>query len=205
MLKILCLFFCIFLEAVTLATPHRVIILRHAENGDSKFVLSPKGEVRALALAKYFKGLPSITFHLPPDAIFAAEIHTLETISPTAQAFNMFIGDYFTLNVEQIPEFNVQLSNLLLGSPLYDNKVIIICWEHNNIPPLAHLLGATQAPNKWPGKDFDHFWIITYNPDGSVASFEDICQPIFDGSCKFPINKLGKLSEASTKVIEKYC
>lgn len=40
--------------------------------------------------------------------------------------------------------------------------VVLMVWEHSNIPPLVRSLGVPNVP-VWNGKDFDSIWIIEYS------------------------------------------
>jgi hypothetical protein len=45
--------------------------------------------------------------------------------------------------------------------------VVLICWRHGQIPTLAGVLGATDAPSKWPNERFDLIWRLDY--DGAAV------------------------------------
>ena len=48
-----------------------------------------------------------------------------------------------------------------------NSGVVMICWEHDHIPPLASSLPAvagTVIPQAWPGDRFDVIWTFTLAP-----------------------------------------
>jgi hypothetical protein len=40
--------------------------------------------------------------------------------------------------------------------------VILVVWEHENIPDIAYALGVKDKHLKWDDSDFDSIWTITY-------------------------------------------
>lgn len=176
----------IFVNFFVSAIPKRVVILRHGEKYTTSINLTPKGELRAKRLAEYFSKLPDVIYNQKPYAILGITPHTMVTMAPTAKLFKLPIVSFFsfTKNKQEIKEYSKLAAKILREDPIYDNKVIIACWEHRELPVLARTLGAKQAPSNWPGKQFDHFWIIDFNPDGTVKNFEDICHKSLDTDCE---------------------
>jgi hypothetical protein len=168
-----------FLGAQAWATPAQVLLIRHGEKPDSGKDLSVMGEERARALVDFFQEEPEVTDYGPPVAIFAMAgsgdqtRRPVETVEPLAKALG--------LELREVAENQAQsMVHSILTNPAYDGKMVLICWVHEEIPAIAHLLGATQAPNQWDEKAFDRVWEINYS-DGQVSSFKDLPQDLMPG------------------------
>jgi hypothetical protein len=191
------------------AVPKRVIILRHGEKEPVCGNLSPRGVLRSLALAQFFTNNPPILCNRIPKAFFACEPRTIQTITPTAESFPQtrnipfqHVNDYFALpdvDRPRLVQVTQQVSREILNNQKYTNKILVVCWEHRNIPLLAHLLGALQAPDVWPDESFDMFWVITYNC-GSV-DFKMLPQNLLPGD----ITVITLQSTFTSALIAKYC
>lgn len=166
------IFYSVLVAGTINALPYRVIIFRHGEKESICGNLSPRGVERSIALANFFKTCPPILAGQKPKAFFACEGRTIQTITPTAESFPETscinvnpVKTYFALpdvNRERFVVATHEVVQEILNNKSYCNKVLLVCWEHRNIPLLAKLLGAIQAPNEWPDESFDMFWIITY-------------------------------------------
>jgi hypothetical protein len=49
--------------------------------------------------------------------------------------------------------------------------VVLMVWEHSNIPPLARALGV-PGNLSWSGKDFDSIWIIDFESTKNGMKFK---------------------------------
>lgn len=132
------------------AKPRLILVVRHAEKPSDPMDpdLSPAGEIRARALATY---IPQ-TFG-PLDCIFASAIskhsaRSYETVIPLSEKTGVAIDSTIADNNYAF------LARELLTNPNYDDKRIVVCWHHGNIPPLLHALGA-------PGGTFPDPWVAT--------------------------------------------
>lgn len=157
--------FCARLDAV----PAQVIIIRHAEKPETGEHLSVKGQERAAALAPYFLNTSSVLEYGTPAALYATNVtpddpsyRTQETLTPLAQALGQQIQHPYTK--DQVSD----LAKEILLNKAYEKKMVLIAWEHHNIPALAKELGVKHEPPKWHGKDFDSVWTITYENDGKA-------------------------------------
>jgi hypothetical protein len=64
--------------------------------------------------------------------------------------------------------------------------VVLICWEHHHIPPLAAALptvAGTAIPSTWPGHRYDVIWAFTLVPDAPTVqyAFAQIPQRLLPG------------------------
>jgi hypothetical protein len=172
------------------AGPAQVIIIRHAEKppdeaGPDGNKLSLKGRERAAALVPYFLGTPDVLEYKTPVAIYAQGLkkkgsshRPIDTVKGLATALKLEVIDKYLH--DDFP----QMVTDILANRAYDNKMVLICWEHKVIPDIARALGAKGAPEKWHGHAFDRTWIITFKPDGKRV-FKDVPQRLmFDDSEK---------------------
>lgn len=208
--KISLLYFFVLLYGINLeAIPKRVIILRHGEKESECGNLSPRGVERSFALARYFQNNSAILLCQTPKACFACEGRTIQTITPTAESFFQssnipfqHVNVYYALpdvQRERLVAVTHKVSYEILQNSIYNNKVLIVCWEHRNIPRLAHLLGALDAPDHWPDDSFDMFWIITYGCKS--INFEMQPQNLLPGD----INAINLKTKLPGAVEGKYC
>ena len=122
----------------------------------------------------------------------------VETITPTAQALQLFNNDPgLTIN-HKFTNDNAGITGLkseILGNPgTYGDKVILICWHHGTIPELTEALGVQpcQLPwSKWPSTVFDLVFSITW-PSGQAQLSISTQQLLYGDSATAPA--LGKCS-----------
>jgi len=163
--------------------PKLVMIIRHGEKPDENAPvkdkdLSPQGRERSHALVKVFgkdKEFPK------PDVLIAARHskhsnRSAETINPLAAALGKKIDATYD------EEDYAKLARAILTERKYAGKTILIAWHHNSIPPLAHALGAKDAPDKWKGKSFDRVWELRF-ADGAVT-FKNLPQKALPGDAE---------------------
>lgn len=151
--------------------PAQIILIRHAEkpSDPSAQHLSPAGVRRAEQLVSFMTTDPAMTRFGPPVAIFATRTtsdgdgqRTQETVAPLARALKLAAATPY-----RGKDF-AALAKLILSTPAYSGKTVLICWNHTEIPELAAALGVTPRPPKWKKKVFDRVYIIAYNRDGPV-------------------------------------
>lgn len=145
--------------------PAHIILIRHAEepsNADNPH-LSTKGEVRAEHLVEFMTHDPAMIRLGTPVAIYATETthdgngeRTQETVAPLAKVLNLDVRTPF-----HAKDFD-KLATQVLSDHSLDGKTVVICWNHEYIPQLAHALGATSAPSKWKDKVYDLVYVISY-------------------------------------------
>jgi hypothetical protein len=144
-----------------------ILIIRHAENPADGHGLSPRGEERAKAYANYFQNFSVDSKQMEPNAIIVAadskQSHRPRlTVEPFAKAAKLPIDNRFA---------NKQPTDLAaeLGAN-YQEKIILICWHHGQIPALLRALGAapeTLLPNgKWPRDVYDWVIMVSFDENG---------------------------------------
>jgi hypothetical protein len=148
-----------------------ILIIRHAEDADTGYDLSPAGEARAEACVNYFKNLEIDGKPLKLDHIFATRdtrnSHRPRlTVEPTAQKLGLTIDDRFK---------NRQFLDLVNDIKSWPHgEDVLIAWHHGKIPQLLRALGADPAillPNgKWPDNSFG--WLIQLRYDQNGHLFE---------------------------------
>lgn len=168
-------------QAASVAGPRLVLLIRHAEKPDAAKEdndpnLSKRGFERAEALAKV---IPAN--FAQPDFILATRqsAHSnrpVETVEPLAKRLNLQIESSF-----KDDEF-AALAHEVMTDPKFAGKTVLIAWHHGKIPELAHSLGASNAPDKWDGKQFDRVWEISY--DHGMATFSNRAQRALPGDAE---------------------
>jgi hypothetical protein len=170
---------------VAQATPSRIILIRHAEkpDDDSAKDLNAAGVARANALVDFFatnaviaeKGEPQFIFAKYKKGSSAPTMRAVETVTPLARALGIAVDtDYGKKNMSD-------MTSSLLKDAAYDGKVVLICWDHDELPDLAQALGITAAPAKWKGGVYDRFWVADFDSEGSVTTFQDLPQHLMPG------------------------
>ncbi len=148
-----------------------VYIIRHGEKPAKGNNLSCEGQYRALALADTLAvrvGTPNFSY-VPKmkTGDSTSSVRMFQTISPFAIRQNLYINSSYK-------ETDVTGA---AKDVLSRRGIVLMVWEHGNIPPLAKALGvkAIEVP-KWHGKDFDSIWTIEFTESKKgnlkVASFD---------------------------------
>ena len=163
------------------ARPAEIILLRHAEKpaDDHNPSLSPRGVERAQALPSLLTNLPAFSSHGLPVAVFAPHSTTHgharraeETITPLARELHLrVLTPYAAAD-------HARLVKDILANPALDDKTVVICWEHDHLPQLAHELGVPKPPN-WSGGTFDRLWVVSTK--GEKARLRDLPQHLLPG------------------------
>jgi hypothetical protein len=176
-------------SATAFAEPATIIILRHGEKKDSKD-LCTTGTLRAQALAEQFLGRNATQSLLPgnekPAAILAITPHTIETIEPAAETWNLKVQhsarDKNEPKDDDLDRLTREAAHDVLTNPAYNGKTVIMVWEHKRIASdehnkaqtslreLLHLGQAAKPPHeKWQGENYNFFWIVNYGPGNKVT------------------------------------
>jgi phosphohistidine phosphatase SixA len=134
--------------------PKSLFLMRHAERPEDPKDpdLAAAGVERAKRLAQW---LPSI-MGAAPQFIFATAIskhsaRPYETVKPLSKATGVPIRATFA------DQDYAALAEEVTTDPACDDAVIVVCWHHGHIPPLARALGAPagSCPDPWPEATFD--------------------------------------------------
>jgi broad specificity phosphatase PhoE len=146
-----------------------VLIIRHAESPESGHGLSARGEERAEAYKNYFLNFSVDSKPLEPNAVVVAadskQSHRPRlTVERFAKAAKLTIDSRFA---------NKQPADLAAELRAnYQEKVILICWHHGQIPALLRALGAapeTLLPNgRWPRTVYDWVIMVSYDENGRL-------------------------------------
>jgi len=216
-LRLICLIDLIAsLSLPVLAEPARIVILRHAEKLN-RHELCDMGEERANALSRQFLGqgaAQSLFANQKPDAFLAITLHTIETITPAAQSWNLPVIPYEVSgrkedDAEKEAETNQRTQEAardVLTDPRYDGKTVVMAWEHNHIAKsklekeypeeqvtlrqLLHLDQIADVPKTWPDSNYDYFWIVDYAPRNPVPTgFQMVRQAFTAPFDKLPANE----------------
>lgn len=161
-------------------SPTRIIYIRHAEkpekDGDSGTTangtsdsksLTPRGWQRAGALDRFFCPLSPLE-SITPRTIFAANVDAddpskrpIETVTPLFEYLQTQGPVDFITSYEKADHDG--LTQDLLGR----EGVVLVAWEHKQIPALvACLPGSPATPGNWPDDRFDMCWILDSTANG---------------------------------------
>ena len=162
--------------------PEVIYIIRHGEKPDpgpphgidfhgrkDEHSLLPRGWQRSGALAALFgpasvasrAGLRTPGTLLAPsygDPARTTGHRTCQTIQGLADLLELAIDTPYEVGHES--RLAASVLNACSG-------VVLICWEHDHIPPLAAAFPAapgTGIPGRWPGHRFDIIWALTLEP-----------------------------------------
>ena len=161
-----------------------VLIIRHAEKPESGDGLTAAGEKRAAFYVGYFENFQVNSQPLKLDYLFAARDskgseRPVLTVQPLSEALRLPInGDFKNRDYPQLAD--------RLRSGTYDNKSILICWHHGEIPELLRALGANPdqllPKGKWPKEMFGLVIQLRYDGSGHLAESRTIHEPPVPGS-----------------------
>lgn len=202
------------------ATPAEIILLRHGEKMNH-YALSSIGERRAQALAEQYLGNNATRSLIPsgekPAALMAITLHTIETMTPTAQSWGLPVTAFTVVpekgltKHQKMVEENLRTQQAvhdIMTNPAYDQKVVVIMWEHKHIAnakleqefpgqavtfrQLLHLGTFKNVPPTWPKKTFDYFWIIHFAPGKTTPTAFTMEKERFTGKyAQLPQNTWG--------------
>src|SRR6186713_2023525 len=133
-----------------------VVIIRHGEKNDATGNLSCKGLHRSLLLphilnSKFRK--PSYVY-VPAISNGKSTAHgrMLQTVTPMVVQDNLAVNTRFDVNA------SVEVGTDILKR----TGVVLVVWEHGNIPSIAGALGVKDQHLDWDDGDYDSIWVITY-------------------------------------------
>lgn len=154
-----------------------IVIVRHGEKPADGDNLSCQGLHRALAL-------PAVLFKKfgRPDWAYAAQLEQggstqharmFQTLAPYAVQQGLTVNTGFA-------EGNVKAA---AADVLQRSGLVLMVWEHSQIPPLAQALGVAKPPS-WGKDDFDSIWVVT--PSGGKATLSVAAEGLHPAAdCKF--------------------
>lgn len=152
--------------------PKQIIFIRHAEKynietkKDEEVHLSKVGYIRANELINYFRNMKPETICIP-DYLIAMKQNKIttsnrcfETLEPLSKDLNLDI--YMPYKRDDIKK----LYKLITTDKKYDDKVILISWEHDNLVKLVKLFKVNvkywgNNPIKNEDKyNFSSIWVL---------------------------------------------
>jgi hypothetical protein len=180
----------------------KIMIIRHAEkpsdsppphgvnsNGDhDKESLIVRGWQRAGALAILFAPSngplqnPDLS---TPQFVYASKVgkdshseRPQETITPLIDKLGGGVTVDFSYSKGQETE--------LAGSAMACNGIVLICWQHQNIPAIAKNMpispnNKTPVPSEWPDDRYDVVWIFDLDASTAAYTFNEIPQLLLAG------------------------
>jgi hypothetical protein len=182
-------------------SPEVIYLIRHAEKplkpplsgvdyagGQNEHSLLPRGWQRSGALAALFHpdfgplraGLRTPTMLVAPSWGHpgkTAAHRSYQTIQGLSERLDLPIAAEFAQGEEK-----KLAGKLVRGCP----GVVLICWEHKQIPLIAAALplaSGTVIPQQWPGDRYDVIWAFTRGPAPGPAryAFSQVPQQLLAG------------------------
>lgn len=133
----------------------KVVIIRHAEKPSIGDNLCPKGLDRANLLPSVLDKIVGV-----PDFTYIPQVNTgkttrsvrmLQTITPFAVEHNLVLNSDF--KNDEVKKATADV--------LQKSGVVLMVWEHSNIPDLAKALGVNRKL-KWKDEDYDSIWVLEF-------------------------------------------
>ena len=214
------LLFIVASAGASLATPSRIIILRHGEKAD-EWKLCGVGQQRAKALAANFLGRGSknslFSTGEQPAAFYAITLHTLELASPASESWQLPITLFSVVpepekkkevSIKSLNRRTEQAVEALMADPKLDGKIVVMVWEHRHIAnakleagsdrkitlrQLLKLDALQDVPPTWPGDNYDYFWIVDFAGGSSTPTGFSMVKQSFESPFdKLPTNEWDK-------------
>ena len=134
-----------------------VVIIRHGEKNDATGNLSCKGLNRALLIPHVLnaKFHPFTYLYVPSASTGKSTGHArmYQTVTPLAIQDNLPVNSKYAVNdISEVAQ-----------DVMKKTGIVLMTWEHENIPNIAAALGVNDENLHWPDKDYDSIWIITYH------------------------------------------
>lgn len=129
-------FFCLIWSVGSIASPKKVVIIRHGEKPTDGAELSSVGCERAYQLPQFFGQWNDIAaiYAQQPTGI-GSSVRPIQTVTPTAQSENLKINNSFHRD-----DYSNLVADILNNRSL-NGKTVIISWEHAVIPKIAEGFG----------------------------------------------------------------
>lgn len=144
--------------------------------------LSPPGNARALAYARYFQTLHVDRKLLRPGTLIAATAvkqgaPPAQTIEPLAHALGLPVNTRFGSGETK------KLVHWLKAEP--HASVVLICWQRDKIPKLIHALGgnaSTLLPDgEWPAGAYSWLVVLHYNRNAQLVGSQRVEERLVPG------------------------
>jgi hypothetical protein len=139
----------------------KVVMIRHGEKNDATGNLSCQGMNRALMLPKVLNAkFPKVEHIFVPslnDGKMTDHARMFQTVTPFAVQNGLAINT----------NYKVSKDSAIAKEVMSKKGVVLLVWEHGNIPGIAKALGVQRKDLHWGSKDFDSIWIVTYSKDSN--------------------------------------
>jgi hypothetical protein len=143
----------------------KVVIVRHGEKPLKGDNLSCQGFNRS-------KLLPPVLYKAcgTPEHTYVPTMNTgkkttsvrmFQTVTPFAVQYNL------TVNTKYSETDTIKVTQDIMTK----KGVVLMVWEHSNIPALARNFGVTGEDLTWKGGDFDSMWIIEFKNGSATPTF----------------------------------
>ncbi|MGQ3892466.1 histidine phosphatase family protein [Legionella sp. CNM-4043-24] len=172
----------------SLATPSEIIVVRHgdkplepaakwADVSHPSLSLNAKGTVRSVVMARYI-----LSKFGKPDYVFATaaandrheelSVRNIQTAGPLTTMLAEDNPEGYKMYFPYTATEYARLSKDLLSDSRYDNKKIVIVWNHHHIPALLNALGIKDKIPVWPQNNFDTVYVLDYAKNGQLSSWK---------------------------------
>jgi hypothetical protein len=150
-----------------------ILVIRHAEKPAQGPDLSAEGQERAKAYPAYFKTLTIGDKPVAFDSIYAsADSKNSQrprlTVEPLSRSLNLRIHNKF-----KDKDFEQLAAEISLKQ---NDKCVLVCWHHGEIPGLLGALGADPdvllPKSKWPADEFGWALQLRYDEKGRLIPGE---------------------------------
>lgn len=136
-----------------------VVLIRHGEKNEATGNLSCKGLHRALLIPKVLNSkFPKPSYVYVPSITTGkstGHARMFQTVTPFA------VQDSLSVN----SKYGETADDSVAADVMRRKGLVLLVWEHENIPKIAYALGVKDKHLKWDGGDFDSIWIIKYAKD----------------------------------------
>ncbi len=138
--------------------------------------LTVRGWTRAGSLIGFFASVHDGVE--PPTKIFAASPsddtgphgrRPVETVTPLAEARNISLDTSFAVGSE----------DAAAAAILRETGVVLVSWEHHNLPRIVRGIGVASFVGQWPDERFDLVWLLRWTNLG--YTFSEIGQNLLSG------------------------
>lgn len=178
----------LFVSSLAQAFPKAVILLRHAEEPKGNVAyLSKDGIERSRRLPELFRDNKKLAQLGSPDYLFAAGAKHDDSSQRSVQTLH-FLSKELEIPIDDsfMRDDIKALTHEILKNDIYDDKVLVVCWQHKLLTLIAERLGVKKAPD-YPSNKFDRLWIITFDQKGKnkgEAQLKDLPQQLMPGDSK---------------------
>lgn len=142
----------------------KIVMIRHGEKPLKGDNLTCQGLNRSTLLPAVIKakfGVPDYVF-VPGLGLGESTKHSrmFQTIIPLVAKYNL------TVNSSHAEKD----ADLIAADLKAKNGIVLVCWEHKAIAPIAKALGINAEGLTWPDDDYDSIWIVTFKNGATILT-----------------------------------